>query len=296
MNEVTLTIFPRVTVARGGARHVFDRDALLYALREPDEVPPEGKRGLALVCTATFRGDHRKNENVEFVHMLGLDFDQPSTDPNAQTLRISAALGGVEVFAYSTASSAPDAYKLRALVPYDRPAAPGEHRASWSLVARRLERLGLKLDRQCSDEARGFYIWAVPSNGVYFQTHVDGAPWPVGLAAEAESRRQDEIARWAPPPAIPSSSTSDKMKRASAYVAAVPGAVQGQNGSRHTFVLAAKLVHGFDLSDDEALLLLFAWNGSCQPPWSDADLRRKVHQAREKGREYVRGSMLGSSR
>ena len=39
--------------------------------------------------------------------MLGLDLDEWQADPAAYVARASAALGGVEVFAYSTFSSEP---------------------------------------------------------------------------------------------------------------------------------------------------------------------------------------------
>ncbi|MCF7788350.1 MAG: hypothetical protein K9N47_19670 [Prosthecobacter sp.] len=67
------------------------------------------------------------------------------------------------------------------------------------------------------------------------------------------------------------------VERASAYLAKMPVSVQGGEGA--TFAAAQALVKGFSLSVEEALPLLLAWNHGCQPPWSEADLRCKLHSA-----------------
>ena len=53
--------------------------------------------------------------------------------------------------------------------------------------------------------------------------------------------------------------------------------------------LCCRLVRGFALDDDEAFIVLAAWNARCQPPWTDADLRDKVRRARQYGREPIGG-------
>jgi hypothetical protein len=77
--------------------------------------------------------------------------------------------------------------------------------------------------------------------------------------------------------------------RARAYLAALPSAVQGQGGDLQTLKAACRIVRGFDLSDSEALELLRDWNTGCVPPWSEADLVRKIRSARQYGREPVGG-------
>ena len=69
------------------------------------------------------------------------------------------------------------------------------------------------------------------------------------------------------------------VERASAYLAKMPVAVSGQGGDFATFAAAQALVKGFSLSVDKALPLLLAWNKDCRPPWSEADLRRKLRSA-----------------
>jgi len=76
-------------------------------------------------------------------------------------------------------------------------------------------------------------------------------------------------------------------------VAKVPPAISGNRGHNATFLLACKLVRGFMLPDEAALRLLRQWNATCQPPWSEAELKRKIHEARTKS-GFDWGSMLVS--
>ena len=69
------------------------------------------------------------------------------------------------------------------------------------------------------------------------------------------------------------------LERAQRYLSKCPPAISGQGGHKTTFRVACKLVHGFALSAEEALGLLRVWNQTCQPPWSEAELRHKVVSA-----------------
>lgn len=268
---------------------------LAASLASPLPVGPGGKSALPLVSWATFRGNRRTLANVEAVHALGLDVDDPTADPAGLVLRARDALGGVEVFAHSTASSEPGAYRLRLLIPYDAPANAEEHRASWALVARVLERVGIVVDRACSDASRGFFVPAMPANGVYFHAHHGGAPWPVSFAADVEREKQATAhsLRGVAVAIRGAQHPGTTLCRARAYLAKCEPAIQGANGSRATFVVAAKLVHGFELSQEQAFdLLAEEYNPRCSPPWSERDLRRKVNEAADKGRAFARGSLL----
>lgn len=278
-----LTWYRHALAAHRGLRVVLERDELAFALADAGR--HDGPKGdLPLICTATFKGDHRKNANVERVHMLGLDIDTPTAEPHACIATVSAALGGVEVFAYSTYSSRSDAFKLRALVPYDRAASGDEHRASWALVARVLARAGVVVDRACCDPARGFYVWSVPPSGAYFHQHVPGEPWPVAYAAEVEAERAAEanrlraeaVARRAAKRPASGLALVDRARR---YVARMPAAISGSGGHTATFTVARKLVADFELAEVDALLVLREFNERCEPPWSEKDLRRKLAQA-----------------
>jgi P4 family phage/plasmid primase-like protien len=83
-------------------------------------------------------------------------------------------------------------------------------------------------------------------------------------------------------------------QRARAYLDKVPSAVSGQGGHDRTFAAACALVLGFDLTVEEALPLLGQWNETCQPPWTEKELRHKLEDADKQPGE--RGYLLTSSR
>ncbi len=56
-------------------------------------------------------------------------------------------------------------------------------------------------------------------------------------------------------------------------------AISKSNGHTHTFRAALALVDGFNLPEDIAFELLLKWNATCQPPWSEEDLHRKLREA-----------------
>jgi hypothetical protein len=84
------------------------------------------------------------------------------------------------------------------------------------------------------------------------------------------------------------------FERARRYISAIPPAVAGDHGDTVTFRVCCRLVRGFALSDDDALLALEEWNRRCVPPWSPADLRAKLKAARLYGHEPV-GGLLGGA-
>ncbi len=82
------------------------------------------------------------------------------------------------------------------------------------------------------------------------------------------------------------------IDRAARYVSAMGPAVQGQNGSTHTFKVALALVHGFQLNEGDAMAVLSQWNIGCQPEWSVAELVHKVRDAVKATPEKPRGWLL----
>lgn len=68
------------------------------------------------------------------------------------------------------------------------------------------------------------------------------------------------------------------IDRARTYIAKMPDAISGADGSGATFAVACKLVE-FGLSPDDAWLLLVEYNQRCQPQWSERDLRHKLEDA-----------------
>lgn len=93
------------------------------------------------------------------------------------------------------------------------------------------------------------------------------------------------------PSARPPMSVARSVERARRFLEAVSPAIAGQHGDLRTFRICCRIVRGFDLSDDEAVLALSDWNARCAPPWSEHELRQKVTNARRYGREPV-GALL----
>jgi hypothetical protein len=79
------------------------------------------------------------------------------------------------------------------------------------------------------------------------------------------------------------------IERARRYVASVPPAVAGQHGDVNTFRVCCRLIRGFALDAEQALYVLSAWNARCQPPWTESELRDKLHGAARYGREPIGG-------
>ena len=74
-----------------------------------------------------------------------------------------------------------------------------------------------------------------------------------------------------------------KEERITAYLAKIPPAISGQNGHTQTFHVARILVHGFGLSDLDAMAFLERYSARCVPPWSRRELKHKLASARKSG-------------
>jgi predicted transcriptional regulator len=100
-----------------------------------------------------------------------------------------------------------------------------------------------------------------------------------------------------PAPARPD--LADVARRASAYLAAMPPAIQGCAGHNALLAAATALVHGFDLPVDQARhLLVNEFNPRCQPPWDltdrtdRRDFERKLSEALRLPHDRPRGYLL----
>ncbi len=85
--------------------------------------------------------------------------------------------------------------------------------------------------------------------------------------------------------------SQDGLVRATRYLESVPPAIAGAHGDRHTFKVCCRVVRGFDLDDESAIAALLTWNARCEPPWPEAELRRKILGARQYGREPIGGRL-----
>lgn len=139
-----------------------------------------------------------------------------------------------------------------------------------------------KLGRGLDTRGEGGQIVVAPSvsaKGAYRWVH---APWKVPIAdaptwlIEALQRKPpapvvEQHARGSFPPASP-----EVLQAAADALDQHGPAMQGDGGDAHTFIAAAMLVHDFALTDEEVWPLLYEWNLSCVPPWSDVDLAAKM--------------------
>lgn len=71
---------------------------------------------------------------------------------------------------------------------------------------------------------------------------------------------------------------------------------EGQHGHNRAFYVACELVHGFDLSESDALSLMKEWNHGCSPPWSDSDLIHKIEEANAKPCSKPRGYRINKKK
>ncbi len=276
MTSLSLTYFPKLTDAQG-KRVRTTWSALLERLSVPrTSVDKYDVPGLSL---ATFKGDYRLLANVEQVFGLGLDLDE---GVNWGELRERFAT--TDSFIHSTWSSTLCEPRARVFLLLSRPVSGDEFRLVYANVAKHCEDQGLVVDRQASDPSRFWFLPAIKSGGSFTHFIGEGKPVPVeGVLAAA----QPTPTPLPPRPERPRTAYggASAIDRAAKYLAVCPGAVSGSGGSAHTFVVAQRLVRGFMLSVDEAYALLANdWNPRCVPPWSSAQLRRKVEQAASAGR------------
>ncbi len=87
------------------------------------------------------------------------------------------------------------------------------------------------------------------------------------------------------------------LRRAVAYLDAMPSAISGQGGHDTTYAAATAMVHGFGLDSDSALgLLIERFNSRCEPPWTEKELRHKVQDAATKPHELPYGWLRDAQR
>lgn len=95
------------------------------------------------------------------------------------------------------------------------------------------------------------------------------------LECVAATAAQDKnLSNGAVSPELPN--RNERVRRARTYLAKLPPAIEGQGGDRQTYAAACVLVRDFALDVNAALPLLMEYNTRCVPPWSEAELVRKL--------------------
>jgi len=91
--------------------------------------------------------------------------------------------------------------------------------------------------------------------------------------------------------------TNDQIiDRCRKYVATIPSAIMGQNGSVPTLCAANAIFWGFGLSEEQGWPVLVEYSNRCEPPWSERELRHKMSEAINKPPDKPRGWLLESMR
>jgi hypothetical protein len=176
----------------------------------------------------------------------------------------------------------------------------------------------VKIDGECPEKVRPIKLadktqvgeWrSKGGQSVIYGNHPSGNRYSVLTAKQPVTIKFADI-RWPAgwvlpwdPTTKPKSKTQQKKeaagdnlsRRIQKYIDAIPGAVSGDGGHNATYFVAWQLVHGFALSVEEALPFLQSFNGRCQPPWTEAELRHKLNQAatatdHKSSRGHLRGT------
>lgn len=300
--RVVLTYFPGCRTAVG-QRVRTTWPALLERLIQPKTVAD--KYDAPGVSLATYRHSHRKLENVELVYAVGIDLDHFDALPIKMTRRpgqiipaptwddVTARFDRVESFVHTTYSSTEECPRVRVFLRLDRPVTADEYRRVYAYCADLVEGYGFLVDRSASDPSRFWFLPSIPPGGVYrysigrgrlVRADVALATIPAGVAPTPTPRVSnlpDDVDRI--------------VARAEAYLRNCDPAIWGSDGSKVTLVTAMKIVRGFDLDEEIAFQLLWPWNLTCKPPWTERDLRRKIREANEKGK-MVRGELRDRER
>lgn len=85
----------------------------------------------------------------------------------------------------------------------------------------------------------------------------------------------------------------DLHNRILAYLAATPPAIEHNGGDEQTFKTATALVNGWALTAEQALPYLQIYSNTCEPPWSEKELRHKLEEAEKYQHPKPKGHLVG---
>ena len=230
------------------------------------------KDSLARWSPCEYRGERRCIAGITRAHGVVLDVDDGS-----ELAKIAGALEGLHVIAHSTFSATPKHPRWRVIVPLEWPVDADGYGRVWRWLAVKFEAVGVTPDYGARDAAHAWAVPAVPPNGHYICLTIE-APY---------ARADDAFAAVPKPEPLPEPTREERtndygrtLKRAAAYLATMPGGIQGSGGSTTTMRAAIAMVRGFGLQPDDALrLLVEVHNPLCAPAWSERELIHKVRQA-----------------
>ncbi|NNM84960.1 MAG: hypothetical protein HKL96_04270 [Phycisphaerales bacterium] len=104
--------------------------------------------------------------------------------------------------------------------------------------------------------------------------------WLLDIVAPVEPAAPAPAPDAAPTARAPTAGRVSDVERCRKYLQKLPPGIMGKVGSNPTFE-AACVCFRFGLDDADAWTLLLEYNATCQPPWSEQELRHKLGDARK---------------
>jgi hypothetical protein len=236
---------------------------------------------------AIFDPPKRLADNVRLVQALVLDYDKNAEWDVVHTLW-AASFGAI----HTTKSHTDSVHRVRVVLPLARAVSRDEYARIWRWAA--LRSTGCPVDEQTKDASRFWYDPSAPA-GAWRGARLTGAMIdPDAILALVEPPKLRTV------PAAPARPT-DRVKRASAYLAKLPAAVSGDHGHTTTWNAVAAVMFGFDLAVDETRHLITSeYNPRCDPAWSEKEIEHKLKDVsdrctRERGYLLVDRPRLGAT-
>jgi len=211
----------------------------------------------------------RSRDNVREVFALVLDYDKGGD--RAKLVEIWQPYFGLLYTTKSHGAAGTSGDRLRVILPLASTVDADEYTRVWEWAAERSKQAGCPADPQCKDASRFWYDPSMPPGGWWSQ-RLTGAALDPALAIPTPVKPTLRVV-----PQASALTTDDRIKRASAYVAKIPGAVSGNAGHTQTFNAVAHVMIGFDLSQSDAMhVIANDYNPRCDPPWDEKDLGHKI--------------------
>jgi hypothetical protein len=226
----------------------------------------------------------RSKDNVREVFALVLDYDKGGD--RSKLVDLWSECYGLIYTTKSHGASGTSGDRLRVILPLSSTVDADEYGRVWEWAAERSTAVGCPTDKQCKDASRFWYDPSMPPGGWWAQ-RLEGAALDPALAIPTPAKPTLRVV-----PQASALTTDDRIKRATAYVAKIPGAVSGDKGHTQTFNAVAHVMIGFDLSQSDAMhVIANNYNPRCDPPWSEKELQHKIDSV-AKQCDRTRGYLL----
>lgn len=221
---------------------------------------------------AVFDGNQRAKAGVIQVTAAVLDYDGTASIQKAlQTWHGNLAL------LHTTRKHRDEAPRFRVILPLRRPVSGFEWELLWLRLQEHCEGAS---DIACKDGSRFWFTPGIVEGGEFYSAQIDGPALDpdVWLRKPLKAKPAPASVRRAPM----TREGLDVLDRARRYIAKMPGAVSGSKGHTACFNAARKLAD-FGLSEEDVYRVLRDdFNGRCDPPWNDKELRHKANQAMDR--------------